>query len=184
MERGLAALRDVLETRLDGMDRASVLLHENMSRIPSDTDKQIAHVRQLHDQKFEGVHSALAGLSAGIQKQFDERDVRSKAAEDAAKVAVNAALQAQKEAAGAQNESNAAAILKSESATVKQIDGILALLASSTKGTDEKIASINGRLDRGEGQSKGVGSALTVAMAVVATVIALGGLIVSFAAKH
>lgn len=162
LRRELASLRDTIETRLAAMDKATILLNENVTRVPTDTDKQISHLKELHNEKFDG-----------IEKQFLERDVRSKAAETAAQVAVNAALQAQKEAAAAQNDANAAAITKSEAATVKQIDGILALLASNTKAMDEKISSINGRLDRGEGRNTGSATSISTLIAIVVAVAAV-----------
>jgi hypothetical protein len=162
--REITALRDIMETRLSAMDKASILFENNLTRVPTDTDKQIDHLRQVHDEKF-----------LSIQKQFDERDIRAKASEVAAQTAVNAALQAQKEAAGAQNDSNAAAILKSESATVKQIDGILALLASNTKAIDDKITVINGRLDRGEGADRRTRETRTDAHMTVGSVVNIVG---------
>jgi hypothetical protein len=88
--------------------------------------------------------------------QFAERDVRLDQASIATKIAVDAALQAQKEAANATNVSNTAAIAKSELNTTKLIDGIVALLNSTVKATDEKISDLKGRLDRGEGNTIGV----------------------------
>ena len=164
LRRELAALRDTVETRLDAMDKAAQLFHENLTRVPTDTDKQISHLKELHEEKF-----------ASIQTQFDERDVRSAASEDAAKVAVNAALQAQKEAAAAQNASNAAAITKSEAATVKQIDGILALLTSNSTALSDKIAVINGRLDRSEGVMRNRSANTTTIIAVAAVIATLIG---------
>ena len=160
--RELSHLRDTIETRLDGMDKATELLNQNYQRVPTDTDKQISHLKGLHGEKF-----------VGIQLQFHERDVRSAAAEDAAKVAVNAALQAQKEAAAAQNASNAMAIAKSETATLKQIDGILALLASNNTALNEKVAVINNRLDLKDGKETGhtASSNTTVAIAMAAVAI-------------
>jgi NADH dehydrogenase/NADH:ubiquinone oxidoreductase subunit G len=143
-------LREVIEARLNAMDIATRLQADHVNRVPSDIDKQIKHLTDLFGERMEGFRAELRSLGKGIQLQFDERDIRSRAAEDAAKVAVNAALQAQKEAAAAQNESNAAAITKSEGATVKQIDGILALLGSNTLAINDKIAGIISRLDRGE----------------------------------
>src|ERR1700722_15004743 len=107
------------------MDKAATLFNDNLTRVPTDTDKQIQHLKELHDEKFES-----------IQTQFKERDVRSDQDKIAATTAVNAALQAQKEAAASQNESNSAAITKSEAATAKQIDQILLLLGSNTKNID------------------------------------------------
>jgi hypothetical protein len=144
LARGLTNLRELLEARIHAVEESARHRYEDLRRVPTDTDRQVSHLRELLIEKFNSV-----------QKQFDERDIRSQASEDAAKVAVNAALQAQKEAAAAQNDSNAAAITKSEGATIKQIDGILALLGSNTTGTNDKIFAINSRLDRGEGFNKG-----------------------------
>jgi NADH dehydrogenase/NADH:ubiquinone oxidoreductase subunit G len=146
----MGTLRETIEARLDGMDIATRLLADHVNRVPSDIDRQVRHLTDLVNERMEGLKAETHSLGKGIQLQFDERDIRSRAAEDAAKVAVNAALQAQKEAAAAQNESNAAAITKSEGATVKQIDGILALLGSNTQAINDKISAITSRLDRGE----------------------------------
>jgi hypothetical protein len=86
---------------------------------------------------------------------------------------VNAALQAQKAAASAQNDSNAAAITKSEAATIKQIDGILALLNSNTIRTNNKIATINARLDRGDGVNKGRQDTRSESRLVTGTMVAI-----------
>ena len=167
--RELRHLRDTIETRLSAMDKATELSNENFTRVPTDTDKQISHLKALHAEKF-----------TGIQLQFHERDVRSAAAEDAAKVAVNAALQAQKEAAAAQNASNATAIAKSENATLKQIDGILALLGSNNIALNDKITVINGRLDRGEGKETGHTTTISSIIAISVAAAAIIGLAISF----
>jgi SMC interacting uncharacterized protein involved in chromosome segregation len=155
---------------MDGLDSTIALLIERIKDSTAERLREIEHLRTLHEEKFDSV-----------QTQFLERDVRSRASESAANTAVNAALQAQKEAASAQNEANAAAITKSEAATVKQIDGILALLASSTKATDEKITSINQRLDRGEGEGRGVQQNRTDNHMTIGSVVGiLGGALAIF----
>src|ERR1700722_774227 len=172
--RGLTNLRELLETRLIAVEQSNRHQFDDLRRVPTDTDRQVAHLKELLNEKFNSV-----------QKQFDERDIRSQASEDAAKVAVNAALQAQKEAAAAQNDSNAAAITKSEGATIKQIDGILALLGSNTIGTNDKIAAINPRLDRGEGMSRGdreTRSESRVATGGVTAIISVAVMAISVAA--
>jgi hypothetical protein len=206
LRRELAALRDSIEQRLFGMDRATENMNAVINRHPSDTEKAIAQLRDLINEKFVGVNiqvrdqntawierhesgratisTRIDSVADGIQKQFEERDVRSKAAELAAQVAVGAALQAQKEAAGAQNESNSAAITKSESATVKQIDGILALLSSNSNALNDKIAVINGRLDRGEGKDHGQTNTITMAIAIVAVIAAVAAAIFSYSGNH
>jgi hypothetical protein len=184
LHQELISLRNEMNARFDAMDKATVLLNENLTRVPTDVDKQILHIKALYDDRFasagnardrigEGFISRLESVEAGIQKQFDERDVRSRASDSASSTAVNAALQAQKEAASAQNEANAAAITKSEAAYVKQIDGILALLASDTKAIDEKISAINGRLDRGEGAISSHSSTQATIIAIISVFVSV-----------
>ena len=169
----ISNLRQLLEARLDGIDRATEVFQQNLTRVPTEVDKQVLRLRELHDERFSAAKEARNGLAEGIQKQFDERDIRSKASELSAQVAVSAALQAQKEAAAAQNDSNAAAISKSEVATTKQIDGILALLASNTKAIDEKISSTVARLDRSEGGQTSLLGSQSTTIAIVAIIVSI-----------
>jgi hypothetical protein len=162
LHRELASLKAQIEIRLDGMDKASQLLAANVSRVPTDTDKQIDHLRGLHSEKF-----------ASVQSQFRDLATLAAASEKAATTAVNAALQAAKEAVASQNTANSAAITKSEAATADQIKGILAHLASNTKATDEKIADINRRLDRGEGVGSGRASSQATLLAVGAVIVSM-----------
>lgn len=171
----LAALNDlsnterrVLSTRMDAMDKASDVLSDNITRVPTNVDRQVGHLTELHDEKF-----------ISIQKQFIERDVRTDQSAVATKIAVDAALSAQKEAAAAQNESNAAAITKSEASTIKQMDGMLALLASNNTALNDKISVINARLDRGEGGSAGARLAQEDNHLTMASVLGIVGGVVS-----
>jgi hypothetical protein len=142
--RELIGLREIIETRLNAIDKATTIFQDNLTRMPTEVDKQIAHLKELHEEKFRA-----------IQTQFSERDTRVEETARSTKIAVDAALSAAKEAVVAQNLASAAAIAKSEMATSKQIDGIQALIASNNKAQDEKIDDIKGRLDRGEGQTQG-----------------------------
>jgi hypothetical protein len=144
LRREIEGLQALLETRLDAIDKATTLFQDNLTRVPTDVEKQITHLRALHDEKFES-----------IQTQFAERDGRARASETAANTAVNAALSAQKEAAAAQNASNAEAIRKSETATQKQIDATGTMLTSVAGALTDKIDTINGRINRGDGAATG-----------------------------
>jgi hypothetical protein len=171
----LESVEKITQTRLDGIDRASVLLDANVNRVPTLLDRVTAQIKELFDEKF-----------IGIQKQLAERDVRAENDKVAAQTAVNAALQAQKEAAAAQNEANSAAITKSEAATIKQIDGIQQFIKSSNDATNDRIADLKGRLDRGEGASRGGAETRTenrsnglYLWAIVGGVVGLIGLFIS-----
>jgi hypothetical protein len=79
---------DVLRERLKGIDVATQLLNSTVNRTPTDIQKEILHLRELSDEKFESV--AI---------QFKERDTRQERESRDNKVAVDAAFAAQKEAA-------------------------------------------------------------------------------------
>jgi len=187
------ALDKAAATIQTGLDKAERTLQLSLGEAKKDLQISLGEVEQRVSEKFEIVKDAtektqytLAQLHnekfASIQKQFDERDVRAEQAAIATKIAVDAALQAQKEAAGAQNESNAAAITKSEAATVKQIDGLQALMKGSTDATNDKIGSLMSRLDRGEGVWRGSSDTRTERRLDLGSTLGIAGLAVSIIA--
>jgi hypothetical protein len=103
----------VLIERLDGIDRATELLNDTVTRVPTETQKEVAHLNGLMAEKF-----------SSVQTQFAERDTRSERESRDNKIAVDAAFAAQKESAAKTDEANAKAIEKSEKATEKIIDAI------------------------------------------------------------
>ena len=142
-----AALKDVkeiLETRLVGMDRAINLLQDIQNRVPIIMDEKLNQLRSLHQEKF-----------ASIGVQFAERDTRTEQTAAGVKIAVDAALQAAKEAVAEQNRSFALATGKSETATMKQIDALGLAIQTANKGLDDKIADMKDRLTRIEGMDLG-----------------------------
>lgn len=171
----IVAAREVLETRLDGMDKAIELLQALNDKAGAIMDAKVNQLKLLHEEKF-----------ASIATQFAERDTRTEQTSRDSKVAVDAALQAAKEAVGEQNKSSALAIAKSETGTTKQID-TLSDAINVVKGTlDEKIASLSRRLDIADGQDFGKGGAKTDAREtyglVVATLVGVAGFITALLA--
>jgi hypothetical protein len=236
LKHEIALLKELITTRLDSMDKAQSLFEENLSRVPTDTDKQISHLKELHDSKFLQLESSLAmslnnrelavaaigvrldGMDkavdllqvlsdkvmekvdekihslkdiheekfGSIQVQFRERDVRTEQSSKDSKVAIDAALQAAKDAVGEQNKSSALAIAKSEASTIKQIDQMTLMIQVSNKGVDDKFDDVKERLTRIEGKNEGkttegaerhTSTALNVAIAAV--IISFVGLVVA-----
>lgn len=114
--------------------------------------REIAALAEVFNAKMELQNEKFRG----IDTQFAERDKRTEQLSLADKTAIAAALQAQKEAAGATYESITAAIAKSEVGFTKQIDGLGTLIASITAGFDSKISDLTARLDRGDGHGSGL----------------------------
>jgi hypothetical protein len=135
---------EMLKVRLDGMDKAIGLVQSEADRLPSHVDEKIAALKEIHEEKF-----------ASIQTQFFERDVRTEHTSKDSKIAVDAALQAAKEAVAAQNSSNSIAIAKSETGTTKQIDQMGLLIQTGNKAADDKITDLKERITRLEGRDEG-----------------------------
>jgi len=138
------AVSSGLSARIDGADRERLRLQAEIDALPTEVTRRIDTLRVLHEEKFNS-----------IQVQFSERDTRTEQTSKDSKVAVDAALQAAKEAVGEQNKSSALAIAKSEASTTKQIDQQGLLIASSTQGLDDKINDVKERLTRIEGGANG-----------------------------
>jgi chromosome segregation ATPase len=126
----------VLVQRIEGMDKATELLSEEVNRVPSKLSQAIENVEKVVDTRFES-----------IAQQFRERDIRSEREARDNKIAVDAAFAAQKESAAREGESNAKAINKSESATTETIKTNQELTSAKidglTKGLDEAKLAIS-----------------------------------------
>lgn len=133
-----------LTIRFEASDKAITLLQANVDKEPKPANVQanVDALKGLLLEKFEGVHT-----------QFIERDTRVEQSSRDGKLAIDAALQAAKEAVGEQNRSSALSISKSEAATSKQIDQQSALITGATGGLDDKIDDLKERMARIEAGS-------------------------------
>jgi hypothetical protein len=221
LTREISALKELVVTRLDAMDKAQSLFETNLTRVPTDIDKQLSHLKELHasrfiqsdasigaqagmlgtrldgmdkavtliqdiadkfpariDEKIRGLKDVHEEKFSSIQVQFRERDVRSEQSSKDSKVAVDAALQAAKEAVGEQNKSSALAISKSEASTIKQIDQMNVMIQAGFKSVDDKFDDIKERITRIEGKDVGVTTTKTTTQATSSFVVAIIGLVI------
>jgi hypothetical protein len=171
-DKGLRCLREVVEAELDGIRVQIEAVKKNADQRPSEIDLRVDHLKSLHDEKFKS-----------IETQFRERDTRTEQTQKDSKVAVDAALQAAKEAVGEQNKSSALAIAKSEAATTKQIDQILTIIQATTGGTNDKIDDIKSRLTLIEGHSRGASDGVGWIIGGIGALVGIGSLIVLFMSR-
>jgi len=149
--REVQALKELFDQRVDAIEKAVAVAHENMVRVPNETDKAIQHLREVFEERF----STLLEKFAGVQTQFKERDTRVEQTARASKEALDAALQAAKEAVGKQNDSFVTSIAKSETATNKQIEQLGQLIATMTGANSAKVDDLKERIVKLEGLDLG-----------------------------
>lgn len=166
LRQEITGLRDAATARMDAMEAADALRLDALREVRPQTERQIAHLERLHDEKF-----------ASIVTQFAERDIRAEQAMRALKadleilrgeirnvqdvssekflaiegtfasnaLALTAALAAQKEAASEAKKSSDLAIDRANSATKETI---LANAAQTTSGLASQAATIADLKDR------------------------------------
>lgn len=184
LRRDVSALREILQARLDGMDRATSLLSETVNRTPTQIQTEISHVRELIQEKLSSLGGQAEEKFASIAQQFAERDVRTNQAATAGAQALAAALQAAKEAVFEQAQAAAKAADKTETSFTKQIDLLLAQIKAQGETFTDRLAELKERIDRGEGQDRGAdravidqranrGNSLQTVMAIVMAVAML-----------
>ncbi len=166
--REQAMLRELIETRLNGMDKAIELLQKSTDKAPESIKEQIARLQHLHEEKF-----------ASIAVQFKERDTRSERESRDNKVAVDAAFAAQKEAAAKQDEANQKAIDKSEKATTETIKTNAELVRTTTDGLGGKIDDLKLRFSVLDGQKRGIGDSWGVVLAIIGVVGLIAGVVIA-----
>lgn len=155
---------NVIVQRLVGMDEAIRLLQNERDASPGRMQAHITEQRALIEQKFSTITEIFGTQNQkfeGIQTQFSERDVRSEQSSTATKVAIDAALQAQKEMWAAQNTNIALALARIEATLQKQIEQVVTLSQTTAVGMDGKINDLKDRVGLIEGRTAGITSATT-----------------------
>lgn len=157
--REITSLKELVFTRLDAMDKAMTLFNDNITRVPTDVDKQVGTLKALVyetfktiDVKFESSEGLFTEQFKSVAQQFKERDTRSERESRDNKVAVDAAFAAQKEAASEQNKSNTLAIDKSEKATAETLNKQADLFKSTTDALDGKIGDDRQTINKLDGR--------------------------------
>lgn len=161
LTENIAARFDAISVRLDGMDRATAVLHDDMVRVPTILDREIRSAREILEGKIDGATNVTNERFARVDVLFVEGDKRTQQLSTANALALAAALQAAKEAVAEQNRSNTTAIAKSETAVSEQIKQMQVTFETGLRSTNEKIDDIKSRLDKGEGGHAGAFSTRT-----------------------
>ena len=172
-----AAQLHVVDTRLDAMDKAAIVLSETVTRMPTQLEVAVAQINELHNVKFAAISDRFELL--------DRQTVREKAA---AELALAAAFNAQKEAAAATNNSNAEAIRVNQSSTAKQIEtnqiaGARQIetindgLRAASRAMGDKLDDLKDRVNRIEAGAAGATNQKGDVYRLISAAIAFFGLV-------
>jgi hypothetical protein len=74
--RDLSDTREIIEARLNASDQATLLRLESAHDILPQTERQIDHLRNLLNERFNGVDKVIALLSTMVEKIPEEANVR------------------------------------------------------------------------------------------------------------
>jgi hypothetical protein len=199
--REIAAVKEIFAERFDSinvriaaMDKAQSLFEANLTRVPTEVDKQIGHVREV----IEGLRTFVEEKFRGITTQFSERDTRTRNDAVATKTAVDAAFAAQRDMVSAQNAFLAQALSRIEAVAQRQGEQMMTLLESKVNALDSKISDQKDRLSLIEGRTAGITAAgttqreqvvtqqgssnltLTMVAIAISIVFGIGAMLISF----
>lgn len=145
LEARISGDREVITTRLAGMDEAIKLLQTILDRRSGETDVKIGHLQALHEEKFRG-----------LEVRILERDDNVTQAKADAKVGIDAALASAEKLVGQSNDSFKELFEKAERSTEKLLDKQDENQKNSAGALEDKIAGLKERLDRIEGAAVAV----------------------------
>jgi predicted HNH restriction endonuclease len=131
--REIAALKEIIFTRLAGMDKALDLATAVLNQVPSEITKEIAHLKELENARFES-----------IEKRFHERDARFEQAASTTKEALDVALGASEKTMN-----------KAETSFTKQFDQLNAIIGTKSESLALQLTDLKERFLKVEGRGEG-----------------------------
>jgi hypothetical protein len=151
LDRAVASVRELMQaeirvivTRLDGGDTAVKLLREERLEIPKLIASEIAHEREVFTATIAGIKELMLEKFAALATLTDKLSLANA-------TALTAALSAAEKAVGEQNRSSSLAITKSEQGMQEALKQLQTTFQTEIKGITALMATMQSRLDRGEG---------------------------------
>lgn len=141
----VGGVESTIEAKLSGMDKALVLLQDKADKVPSETDIAVGNLKSQQDERFKSIDTQFVDRDIHVIELNRERDVRTEKLAEAVQKAIDAAFLAQKAMADTVQESNAAAIAKSENATAESIRALGTNVTTAAKGTESTLGDLKDR---------------------------------------
>ena len=129
------AMKELMLTRFNSIDKAIALAHENEQRWPTVLDREINALKEFMGVKLD-IH---AEKFISVNRRFEERDRHVQIDSAANKTAIDAAFKAASEAVKTQQDASDKAITKSEAGFVKQIESATMILSTMKTELDRRL---------------------------------------------
>jgi hypothetical protein len=180
LKEAIRNLEARIQTRLDAMDKAQALFHEDLTRVPTSVDRAVLQLRELLAERMNKIEEVSEQRFIRIDSGFTERDKRTDQLTLASSTAIAAALQAQKEAAGETQKSSALAIDKSEKSTIEALKQLQTLFQTAMSASTTQINDLKSRLDKGEGRTTGLGDGWAYLIGALGVIVGVLGVVELF----
>ena len=193
----LTAKLDAINIRIDGIDRATVVFREAITRVPTDVDKAIDRLRELVTLQVKAIEMQVVSIEHRFaeklsevqlrdQQRFESSGVALAAASVAAEKAIAAALSAADRSVQSALQAASASVSKSDQSTEKRFETVdairITLAEAQTKlmpriesearlqSVAEKVSDLSTRFENIVGRSAGHASS----QATLITLLAIG----------
>src|ERR1700733_1748140 len=74
LHHDLNQLKEIINTRLDAMDKAASLFQENLTRVPTDVDKQVTQLKSIIDTRIDAMDLATKLLRESMGRVPSDTD--------------------------------------------------------------------------------------------------------------
>jgi hypothetical protein len=194
VSEAIIGFREVVETRLNAMDRATDLVADRLDNVKGDIQTQRTQLLETFGEKLvaleriirsdiDNVRQVNIERFLAVDREFKQRDDRGVHTEEERRRSLDAAFAAAKEAAAELQKANTQAIAKSEVNAKETVAALSILMTTKFQVVENIVNEHQRRLDRGEAgdeattmgrteQRLNVGQVLQ-AMSVVIAAIAL-----------
>ena len=193
----LNAKMDAINIRIDGIDRATVVFREEITRVPTEVDKAIDRLRELMTLQVKAIEMQVVSIEHRFterlsevqlrdQQRFESSGVALAAASVAAEKAIAAALSAADRSVQSALQAASASVSKSDQSTEKRFETVdairITLAEAQTKlmpriesearmqSVVEKVSDLSTRFENIVGRSAGHASS----QATLITLLAIG----------
>ena len=207
----LTSKLDAVNIRIDGIDRATVVFREAITRVPTEVDKAIAPLRELMLMQVENIKLEIVigetrskeramEMDLRMEQRFQSSGVALAAASVAAEKAIAAALSAADRSVQSALAAASASVSKSDQSTEKRFEAVdairMTLAETQTKlmpriesearlqSVAEKVADLSTRFENVVGRHAGQASSQTTLITLVAIGVSVVIGMISFFASH